>query len=80
MKFRVVCFKISDNKYKCLITNLPNDEFNITDSKELYHKRWGIETSFRELKYAIGLINFYSKKSRVYDAGNLRKINYLQLL
>ena len=24
--------------------------------------RWGIETSFRELKYAVGLINFYSKK------------------
>jgi hypothetical protein len=24
--------------------------------------RWGIETSFRELKYAIGLINFHSKK------------------
>jgi transposase DDE domain len=62
MKFRVVCFKISDNKYECLITNLPNDEFNITDSKELYRKRLGIETSFRELKYAIGLINFSQKK------------------
>ena len=24
--------------------------------------RWGIETSFRELKYAIGLISFHSKK------------------
>ena len=24
--------------------------------------RWGIETSFRELKYAIGLTNFHSKK------------------
>ncbi|RHQ11110.1 hypothetical protein DW981_10495 [Clostridium sp. AM49-4BH] len=23
--------------------------------KEIYHLRWGIETSFRELKYAIGL-------------------------
>ena len=24
--------------------------------------RWGIETSFRELKYAIGLTNFHAKK------------------
>ena len=30
--------------------------------KELYHMRWGIETSFRELKYAIGLTSFHSKK------------------
>ncbi len=25
--------------------------------------RWGIETSFRELKYAIGLVNLHSKKA-----------------
>ena len=24
--------------------------------------RWGIETSFRELKYAVGLTNFHAKK------------------
>ena len=30
--------------------------------KEMYHRRWDIETSFRELKYALGGINFHSKK------------------
>ena len=30
--------------------------------KELYHARWGIETSFRELKYGIGLVNLHGKK------------------
>lgn len=30
--------------------------------KEIYQLRWGIETSFRELKYAIGLTSFHSKK------------------
>ena len=30
--------------------------------KDLYHMRWGIETSFRELKYAIGLVNFHARK------------------
>jgi len=27
-----------------------------------YHMRWGIETSFRELKYAVGLTSFHAKK------------------
>lgn len=30
--------------------------------KALYHKRWDIETSFRELKYALGGVQFYSHK------------------
>ncbi len=30
--------------------------------KYLYHKRWGIEISFRELKHTIGLMHFNSKK------------------
>ncbi len=62
LKFRIVRFPISENSYEVLITNLSKDEFSITELKELYHMRWGIETSFRELKYAIGLTNFHSKK------------------
>ena len=31
--------------------------------KKLYQLRWGIETSFRELKYAIGLTHFHAKKT-----------------
>lgn len=30
--------------------------------KELYHIRWDIETSFRELKYALGAVQFHSRK------------------
>ncbi|MDR3593452.1 IS4 family transposase [Clostridium sp.] len=62
ISFRVVRFKISDNTYETIITNLDANEFSIDKIKELYHMRWGIETSFRELKYTIGLINFHSKK------------------
>lgn len=60
--FRVVRFKITDNTYETIITNLDSDKFSSEKIKELYHLRWGIETSFRELKYAIGLISFHSKK------------------
>ena len=60
--FRVVRFKISENNYETIITNLDLSEFSSAEIKKLYHMRWGIETSFRELKYALGLINFHSKK------------------
>ena len=60
--FRIVRFKISENSYECIITNLDKEEFSAERIKELYHLRWGIETSFRELKYAIGLTNFHAKK------------------
>lgn len=60
--FRIVRFPISENQFEVLITNLSKKEFPIEKLKELYHMRWGIETSFRELKYAIGLTNFHAKK------------------
>jgi len=60
--FRIVRFPISENQFEVLITNLSEKEFPVDKLKELYHMRWGIETSFRELKYAIGLMNFHAKK------------------
>ena len=30
--------------------------------KELYAGRWGIETSFRDLKYTLGMLHYHSKK------------------
>ena len=62
LQMRIVRFPISETTYECIITNLPSDEFTPEDIKELYHMRWGIETSFRELKYAIGLTSFHAKK------------------
>lgn len=60
--FRVVRFKITNEHYETVITNLDQSEFAPSELKKLYHMRWGIETSFRELKYAVGLTNFHSKK------------------
>ena len=62
LKLRVVRFKISDNSYETIFTSLPRNKFSIEDIKTLYGMRWGIETSFRELKYIIGLTNLHSKK------------------
>ena len=62
MQFRVVRFLLSSGEYETIITTLPRFVFSIEDIKELYHMRWGIETAFRDIKYAIGLINLHSKK------------------
>jgi len=62
ISFRVVRFKVSDDSYQTVITNLNESEFAPQELKELYRLRWGIETSFRELKYAVGLTAFHSKK------------------
>ena len=62
---RVIRFKITDDTYECIITNLDRDEFTIDDIKNLYCKCWGIENSFKELKYAIGLNTLHSKKRKL---------------
>lgn len=62
LSFRIVRFPVSESTYECIVTNLPRDEFPAERIKELYHTRWGIESSFRKLKYTIGLSNFHSYK------------------
>lgn len=62
LTFRVVRFQLSDASYECIVTNLPADEFPPDRLKETYQRRWGIESSFRKLKYTIGLSNFHSYK------------------
>lgn len=62
ISFRVVRFPISEDAYETIITNLDSESFPLTKIKKLYQLRWGIETSFRELKYSIGLTSFHSKK------------------
>lgn len=63
LSFRLVRFKLTEDTYEVLITNLTEDEFSVSELKELYAIRWGIETSFRDLKYSLALSYFHSKKT-----------------
>lgn len=63
LSFRLVRFKLTDDTYELLITNLERNDFCVNELKELYAMRWGIETSFRELKYTLALNYFHSKKT-----------------
>jgi hypothetical protein len=62
ISFRVVRLEIGEGSYQTIITNLDRAEFSPNEIKQLYKMRWGVETSFRELKYAVGLVNFHAKK------------------
>jgi len=67
VKCRVVKLRINDpdtgkQEWEVLLTNLNRVEFPVSEMKKLYHMRWDIETSFRELKYALGAVQFHSRK------------------
>ena len=62
LNFRMVRFKITENTYETVLTNLSRIEYPAKTIKDLYARRWGIETSFRDLKYTVGMLNFHSKK------------------
>lgn len=62
LHFRIVRFPISDSAYETVITNLDALAFPVSELKRLYAVRWGIETSFRDLKYSLALLHLHSKK------------------
>ncbi len=62
LSFRVVVFPISEDSHEVILTNLPVDLYPSDEIKRLYAMRWGIETSFRDLKYTVGLLYFHSRK------------------
>lgn len=67
MKFRACKVRINDpdtgkDELEVLLTNLNRQEFPLPRMKKLYHLRWGIESSFRKLKYDLSCIQFHSKQ------------------
>jgi IS4 transposase len=63
LTYRVVRIRISEELTETLVTNLPQEQYPPKKLKELYALRWGIETSFRSLKYTVGMLHFHSKKA-----------------
>ena len=83
ISFRVVRFAVKEGLYGTVITNLPADRFPPPLLRELYHKRWGIETSFRDLKYTLALTHFHAKKRQFIEQEIFSKMtlyNFASLL
>ena len=77
LPFRIVRFNISEYTYETVVTNLDTVAFPPSELKKLYAMRWGIETSFRELKYTVGLLHFHAKKvEHIYQEVFARLIMY----
>ena len=62
--FELRCVKIDlpKGQTEILVTNLPKAEFSRSDIGEMYNYRWRIETAFLDLKYAVHVEDFMSKK------------------
>ena len=50
IKVRCVKFKLNTGEIEYLLTNLSNEEFNMTEIAYLYNMRWKIETNYHHLK------------------------------
>ena len=57
-KIRIKKVKLKTGKTKILATNLTQEKFSIIELKELYSKRWAIETGYDKLKNLIQIEEF----------------------
>jgi hypothetical protein len=55
---RAVVIDLAGGEKEILITNLSEAEMEYEAFKELYHKRWGIETKYKTVKQKLELENF----------------------
>ena len=61
LKFRAVSVMLPSGKYELLVTSLPRETFSSSDIAEIYKKRWNIELSYRNVKYACSLSHMHGK-------------------
>lgn len=61
---RLVKLILPSGEPEFLLTNLLQEEVSLKQLQELYWMRWGIEVSFRHLKYASGMVHMHSIKPR----------------
>ena len=55
IKLRIIKFEWSPGEYETLITSLSQEEFPLEEIKKLYKMRWGVEISFKNFKYPMGI-------------------------
>ena len=60
IKLRFYQFRLPNGKLECLVTNVPTWELSAEDLAVLYFRRWGVETSYRNIKYYMNTCFFHS--------------------
>lgn len=61
LKCRAVRFMLDTGGFETLLTNLPREEFSISELRALYGMRWKIEVNVRFWKYAVGALSLHSR-------------------
>ena len=86
-KIRITEIELIDKKgqpyIERLASNLPIDKFSTNDLKELYNKRWKIETNFDRLKNIIHIENFSGYNEEIIQQdfyANIFMFNYLMAM
>ncbi|MBO6122495.1 MAG: IS4 family transposase [Methanobrevibacter sp.] len=67
LKIRIVKVKLKNGDIEILATNLTSDEFSSEELKELYAKRWEIETGYDRLKNLIRIEDFSGRRRRLIE-------------
>ena len=67
LEFRIVKVKLKNGEIEVLATNLDKNEFTKNDLKELYRKRWTIETGYDKLKNFIELEDFSGIRKEIIE-------------
>lgn len=67
LEVRIVKVKLKTGKIEILATNLNNSEFSKDDLKELYAKRWTVETGYDKLKNFIRLEEFSGIRKEIIE-------------
>lgn len=83
LSFRLVKLLLPNDTFEYVVTNLPQVDFPVDEIRLLYQMRWGIEVSFRFLKYNLAMNYFHSVKREFLMQEIFAKIilyNFISLL
>jgi hypothetical protein len=58
LRVRVIKLMLKSGEEETLITNLDDPKLGVEDFRELYHRRWGVETKYDQVKKKLELENF----------------------
>ena len=67
LEIRIALVDIGKEEPEILATNLTYDEFSSDDLKELYAKRWTVETGFDRLKNLIEIEDFSGTRRKIIE-------------
>ena len=60
LRFRIVRFLLPTGQYETIATSLDR-RFSVDDIRTIYARRWGVESSFKALKYMVNLTNLHGR-------------------